>query len=62
MEQSYSSEEQLIKVVDDIIYNEEMHVVSVFKDYLIYDDIGEFLKRHYFTEESKFRLVRLVGL
>lgn len=38
---------QLIKVIDDIIYNEDMHIVSVFKDFLIYDDIGEFFKRWY---------------
>jgi hypothetical protein len=33
-----------VKVVNDIIYNEQMHVVSVFKDFLILDDISEFLK------------------
>lgn len=36
-----------IKVINDIIYNEPTHVVSVFKDYLIHDDISEFLKRTY---------------
>ena len=33
------------KVVTDIIYNEGTNLVSVFKDYLIYDDVSEFLKR-----------------
>lgn len=33
------------KVITDIIYNENTHIVSVFKDYLIYDDVSEFLKR-----------------
>lgn len=36
-----------IKVVNDLIYNETTHIVSVFKDYLILDDINEFLKRFY---------------
>ena len=36
-----------IKVVNDIIYNETTHIVSVFKDYLIFDDVSEFLKRFY---------------
>ncbi len=34
-----------IRCLNDIIYNEKAHVVSVFKDYLIYDDMSEFLKR-----------------
>ena len=33
------------KVITDIIYNENSNIVSVFKDYLIYDDVSEFLKR-----------------
>ena len=35
-----------IRCLNDIIYNEKAHVVSVFKDYLIYDDMSEFLKRY----------------
>jgi hypothetical protein len=41
-----------IKVINDVIYNDETHLVSVFKDYLIYDDISEFLKRSYTMDES----------
>lgn len=29
-----------LKVVNDIIYNENTHLVSVFKDFLINDDIS----------------------
>ncbi len=36
-----------VKIINDIIYNECTHIVSVFKDFLIYDDISEFLKRFY---------------
>ena len=38
-----------VKIVNDLIYNENTHVVSIFKDYLILDDINEFLKRPYTT-------------
>lgn len=49
-----------IKVVNDLIYNETTHVVSIFKDYLILDDINEFLKRFYSQEtECKVRLPKL---
>ena len=33
------------KTANDIVYNEKSHIVAVFKDYLIYDDSSEFLKR-----------------
>ena len=49
-----------LKVVNDLIYNEQTHVVSIFKDYLILDDINEFLKRSYKSEtESQVRLPKL---
>eukprot|EP01022_Parablepharisma_sp_SALTPOND_P023445 TRINITY_DN495_c0_g1_i2.p1 TRINITY_DN495_c0_g1~~TRINITY_DN495_c0_g1_i2.p1 ORF type:complete len:756 (+),score=40.76 TRINITY_DN495_c0_g1_i2:2154-4421(+) len=47
------------KVINDIIYNENTHIVSVFKDYLIYDDISEFLKRYYAGFESDQRLPKI---
>lgn len=48
-----------VKIVNDIIYNESTHMVSVFKDYLIYDDISEFLKRSYKVAEAKQRLPKI---
>lgn len=48
-----------VKIVNDLIYNENTHVVSIFKDYLIMDDINEFLKRIYVKEESKTRIPKL---
>jgi len=50
--------EQLISIIDDIVYNEELHIVSIFKDYLIYDDICEFMRRNYIFDEIKPRLKR----
>jgi hypothetical protein len=48
-----------IKVVNDIIFNEDTHVVSVFKDYLIYDDVNEFLRRFYVNNELRPRLEKV---
>lgn len=48
-----------VKVVNDIIYNDNTHLVSVFKDYLIFDDISEFLKRYYKKSEIQTRLVKI---
>ena len=36
-----------VKIINDIIYNENTNVVCIFKDYLIFDDVSEFLKRFY---------------
>lgn len=48
-----------VKIVNDIIYNEPTHVVAVFKDFLIYDDLSEFLKRYYDHSESTSRLPKI---
>eukprot|EP00356_Strombidium_inclinatum_P001435 CAMPEP_0170512972 /NCGR_PEP_ID=MMETSP0208-20121228/67144_1 /TAXON_ID=197538 /ORGANISM="Strombidium inclinatum, Strain S3" /LENGTH=204 /DNA_ID=CAMNT_0010796657 /DNA_START=500 /DNA_END=1114 /DNA_ORIENTATION=- len=47
------------RMTSDIMYNEPRHVVSVFKDYLIYDDFSEYLKRFYSLKESTTRLVKV---
>jgi len=39
-------EEFNIKVINDIIYNENKRIVSKFKDHLIYNDPAEFFKRY----------------
>jgi hypothetical protein len=52
-------EQYNIKVVNDIIYNEPTHLVSVFKDFLINDDISEFMKRTYTENESVKRLPKI---
>ena len=48
-----------VKIINDIIYNESTHIVSIFKDYLIYDDVSEFLKRPYTAIEAKQRLPKI---
>ena len=49
------------KIVNDIIYNENSNVVSRFKDFLIYDDVSEFLKRWYKKSESLSRLPKVIA-
>ena len=48
-----------VKIINDIIYNESIQIVSVFKDYLIYDDVSEFLKRYYNFSEARNRLPKI---
>jgi len=43
-------------VANNIIFNDRSHIVSRFKEYLILDDKGEFLKRYYRKKESVARL------
>ena len=43
-------------IIDNIIFNERAHIVALFKDRLILDDNGEFLKRYYRSNESIIRL------
>lgn len=47
------------KIVNDLIYNEPTTLVSLFKDYLIMDDINEFFKRPYQFKESSERIPKL---
>jgi len=47
------------KIVNDIVYNEPTRLVSIFKDYLIYDDVSEFLKRFYTQQEARVRLPKV---
>ena len=63
LEQKYltSKEYYNTKIVNDIIYNENTSVVSVFKDYLIYDDVSEFLKRDYNRHECLSRLPKVIA-
>ena len=45
------------KVINDILYNEPTHYVEEFKEYLIYEDYNEFLKKYYKKSEIKFELL-----
>lgn len=45
-------------IIDNIVYNEKSHLVSLFKDQLISYDYGDYLKRYYNKQESDIRLPR----
>jgi hypothetical protein len=46
-------------IINNILSNSKCHIVSKFKDYLLYDDISEFLKRFYKGYESGTRLKKI---
>ena len=48
----------LIKI-NNILSNRKTRIVSIFKDYLLYDDISEFFKRFYKGKESFIRIKKL---
>ena len=43
-------------ILKKLLYNINCHIVSVFKDYMIYDYIDEYLRRFYLLNESIQRL------
>ena len=45
-----------LKVVNDIISNEPTRIVAVFKDYLLTDDVNDFLNKFYPAKESYKKL------
>jgi hypothetical protein len=50
-----------IKMTNDIIYDEKKHIVCLFKDYLLWDEISDFLKRFYYNFESITRIPKISG-
>ena len=57
---NYSNNKLYCKqIINDIIYNEKAHIVAIFKDYLIFDDTSEFLKRSYKSNETNSRLMKI---
>ena len=49
-----------VKIINDILYNEKTHYVEQFKEYLIYEDYNEFLKRFYRAYEIKIKLKKIL--
>ena len=48
-----------IRMIEDILDNEETHLVAEFKDFLIMGDINEFMKKYYNISESKKYLPKI---
>ena len=49
-----------VKIINDILYNEKTHYVEQFKEYLIYEDYNEFLKRYYKSPELMVKLQKIL--
>lgn len=49
-----------VKVINDIIFNEESHFVATFKEYLIYEEVNEFFKRFYEMNESRIKIAKIL--
>ena len=49
-----------VKIINDILYNEKTHYVEQFKEYLIYEDYNEFLKRFYKSFEISIKLPKIL--
>lgn len=56
---SHNKEFYNLQISNQIISNETAHIVALFKDYLILDDISEFLQRYYKIAESKEKLPKI---
>ena len=41
-----------INTTNSLIFDQKIHLVAIFKDYLIWDDLSDFFKRFYFLNES----------
>ena len=48
-------------IMENLIFNKNTHLVSVFKDYMIWDYIEEFLKRFYKNEECNERVPKFAS-
>ena len=49
------------KVINDIIYDEKKHIVSILKDYIFDNSGNDFLQRFYYKHESINRLPKITG-
>ena len=44
------------QIMENLVFNKNTHLVSAFKDYMIWDYVEEFLKRYYRNKESDERV------
>ena len=48
-------------IINEFIFNKNTHIVSIFKDHMIFDFIDEFLKRSYNLNETHIRIPRFAA-
>ena len=46
-------------IINAIIFDHRIHIVAVFKNYLLWDETSEFLKRYYKKKDNKARLPKI---
>jgi hypothetical protein len=51
-----SYEKILSNKISHIIYSDKFHILACYKDFLIFEDPGEFLKRFYYINESLIKI------
>ena len=56
---STSNRKYNILIINSIIFDQRIHKVAVFKNYLLWDELSEFLKRFYKNNESKQRIPKI---
>ena len=54
-----TQEKYNISIIHSIVFDQKNHIVAEFKNYLLWDEISEFLKRYYKKKESKGRLPKI---
>ena len=46
-------------LINTILSNSKCHIVAIFKDHLLYDENGEFMKRYYKQNEITTKLIKI---
>ena len=46
-------------IIKSIIFDQKTHLVTEFKNFLLWDEFSEFLKRFYYLKESKNRIPKI---
>ena len=54
-----TQEKYNISIIHSIVFDQKNHIVAEFKNYLLWDETSEFLKRYYKKKESKGRLPKI---
>ena len=54
-----TQEKYNILIIHSIVFDQKNHLVTEFKNYLLWDETSEFLKRYYKKNESKGRIPKI---
>ena len=50
-----------VKIINDLIFNEETHLVVLFREYCTLENSNEYLRRFYFKEEIKHKIPKILN-